>query len=137
MWQALVPAVTTILEKVLPDPQAKDEAKLKFLELAQKGELAQLEADVRLALGQLEVNKTEAASSSVFVSGWRPGAGWVCVLGLGYQFILHPFLVWASHIYGWEVPPTLDAGDLLTLLGGMLGLGGLRTAEKFKRVARS
>jgi hypothetical protein len=137
MWQALIPAVTAILEKVLPDPQAKDEAKLKLLELAQKGELAQLDADVRLALGQLEVNKTEAASGSVFVSGWRPGAGWVCVLGLGYQFLLQPFLVWASRIYGWEVPPMLDVGDLLTLLGGMLGLGGLRTAEKFKRVARS
>lgn len=135
MWQSLIPAVATLLGKIIPDPQAAADAKLKLLELAQQGELAQLDADVRLAVGQLEVNKVEAASQSVFVSGWRPGAGWVCVLGLGYQFFLGPLLGWASGIYAWPVPPTLDMGDLLTLLGGMLGLGGLRTAEKFKGVA--
>ena len=135
MWTALIPAITTLIGKIIPDPQAAADAKLKLLELAQQGELANLDAEVKLAAGQLEVNKVEAASQSTFVSGWRPGAGWICVLGLGYQFFLGPLLAWASGIYSWPVPPTLDMGDLLTLLGGMLGLGGLRTAEKFKGVA--
>jgi predicted Na+-dependent transporter len=60
----------------------------------------------------------------------------VCVLGLAYQFLVQPLLAWGSGVWAVPLPPNLDLGDLLTLLGGMLGLGSLRTAEKFKGVAR-
>lgn len=137
MWSAIIPALTGLLEKLLPDPKAAADAKLRLLELAQQGELAQLDADMKTALGQMDVNKAEAQSGSVFIGGWRPAVGWVCVIGLAYQFLLWPILGWVSGIQHWTLPPELDFGSLLTLLGGMLGLGGLRTAEKIKGVARS
>jgi Holin of 3TMs, for gene-transfer release len=62
IWQALIPVIGTVLEKVLPDPQASADAKIKLMELAQKGELAVLDAETKLALGQLEVNKVEAGT---------------------------------------------------------------------------
>ena len=136
MWQALLPALTGLLEKVLPDPRAAADAKLKLLELAQQGDLAHLDADMKTALGQMEVNKAEAQTGSLFIGGWRPAVGWVCVLGLAYQFAGAPLLSWLATANGLPTPPPLDTGDLLTILGGMLGLGGLRTAEKIKGVAK-
>lgn len=124
-----------IIDKVIPDPQAKAEAKLKLLELQQAGDLKLLDADMQIALAQNETNKVEAADPSLFKSGWRPAVGWVCVFGLAYTFLGQPLITWASSAYGVPAPPQLDMGDLFTLLAGMLGLGGFRTFEKFKKVA--
>jgi len=118
-----------LIDRLWPDPAQRDAAKLELLKLQQSGQLAEMTQ-------QTEINKVEAASSSVFVAGWRPAVGWVCVVGLAYTFLLQPLLSWLSSINGWAIPPALDMGDLLTLLGGMLGLGGLRTFEKVQRVAR-
>lgn len=127
-----------VIDKLWPDPAQRDAAKLELLKMQQSGELAELTASVELAKGQLAVNRAEAQSSSVFVSGWRPAVGWVCVLGLLYTFLIRPMLAWSSGFADTPVPvpPPLDMADLLTLLLGMLGLGGLRTAEKIKGVAR-
>ena len=137
MWPALIPIIGNLLEKFIPDPQAAAEAKLKMLAMVQQGDLAQLDADMKLALGQLDVDKAEA-TTDLFRGGWRPGAGWVCVLGLAYQFLLMPLLPWIAHVAGANVPPlpTIDIGTLFTLLAGMLGLGTLRTAEKLKGVQK-
>lgn len=124
-----------ILDKVIPDPAQKAEAKLKLLELQQAGELKVLDAEMQIALAQNETNKVEAADPSLFKSGWRPAVGWVCVAGLTYTFLGQPLLSWASGVWAIPAPPSLDMGDLFTLLAGMLGLGGFRTFEKFKRVA--
>lgn len=133
MWAALIPAVTTILDKIIPDPAAAADAKLKALEMAQKGELAALDAELRMALGQLEVNKVEAGTD-MFRGGWRPAVGWACVAGLVYQFLLQPILPWFVALFGAEVAPlpAIDNETLLVLLTGMLGLGGLRTLEKVR-----
>lgn len=133
MWQLVIPAITQVLDKIIPDPQAAADAKLKALELAQKGDLAALDAELRLALGQLEVNKAEA-TADMFRGGWRPAVGWVCVVGLGYQFILQPVLPWVVALFGAQVPPlpAIDNETLMVLLTGMLGLGGLRTIERVK-----
>lgn len=133
MWQALIPAVVSVIDKVLPDPQQAAEAKMRALELAQNGELAALDADVRMALGQMEVNRAEA-QTDLFRGGWRPATGWCCVAGLAYQFILQPTLPWAAALFGATVPPlpAIDNETLLILLTGMLGLGGLRTVERVK-----
>lgn len=133
MWQALIPAVVSVIDKVLPDPQQAAEAKIRALELAQKGELATLDADVRLALGQMEINKVEA-QTDLFRGGWRPATGWCCVAGLLYQFILQPVLPWLVALFGAAVPPLplIDNETLMVLLTGMLGLGGLRTFERVK-----
>lgn len=135
MLPALLTAALGIIEKVIPDPAQAAKAKLDTLELAQRGELAHLDADVKLALGQLEVNRAEAATDA-FRGGWRPMVGWVCAAGLGYQYIARPLLPWFVAVLGLDVPPLppLDMGDLITILAGMLGLGGLRSWERTRGV---
>ena len=100
-------------------------------------ERAQLAAAVSIVQGQLEVNKAEASNPSVFVSGARPFIMWICGVGLAMQFLVSPLLQWGAAMFGKAVVlPPLDMGTLLTLLLGMLGLGGMRTFEKFKGVAK-
>lgn len=116
-----------VLDKFFPDPAQRDQAKLELLKMQQTGELAQLAADTTLAQMQTDVNKVEAASTNLFVSGWRPFVGWMCGCGLGYQFLVYPILIaWAPKIV------QLDMGTLVTLLFGMLGLGAMRTTEKLQ-----
>lgn len=133
MWQLVIPAVTQILDKIIPDPAAAAEAKLKALELAQRGDLAQLDAELKLALAQTEINKVEAGTD-MFRGGWRPAVGWSCVAGLVYQFLVQPLLPWVVALFGGTVPPlpAIDNETLMVLLTGMLGLGGLRTLERVK-----
>jgi hypothetical protein len=113
-----------LIDKLIPDPAAKDAAKLELLKLQQSGELAAMTA-------QTEINKVEAASSSIFVSGWRPAIGWVCAAAMCYQYLVRPFL---AAFYPVLVFPGLDE-NLWQLMAGLLGLGGLRTFEKLNNVA--
>ncbi len=106
------------------------------MEMAQRGELAQLDAELKLATGQLEVNKAEAASTSLFVSGWRPFIGWTCGAAFAYKFVLAPAGAFAMAAAGHAINlPVLDFTEMSTILLGMLGLGGLRTIEKVKGVS--
>jgi|TARA_E500000178_G_scaffold229668_1_gene226284 hypothetical protein len=84
----------------------------------------------RLIELQAEINKIEAQHRTIFVAGWRPFIGWVCGVALAYNFILRDLLVW--FIGPEQVPPALQMEHLMTVLIGMLGLGGMRTFEKFK-----
>lgn len=124
----------SIINKFIPDPAERARMELEVFKAKQAGDFKELDASLQLATGQMEVNKVEAASESLFKSGWRPFIGWICGTGLGYQFLLRPFLVWYSINHGWLAPPDLDMGTLLTLLGGLLGLGVMRTVEKSKGV---
>jgi len=91
----------------------------------------------RANIAQLEVNKTEAAHKSIFVSGWRPFVGWCCGVSLAYHFLIAPFLAFILSLYYPDVTlPEFDFSQLSTILMGMLGLGGLRTFEKMKGVSR-
>lgn len=124
----LIEAGRALIDRLFPDPVAqaaeRQRAELELLQLAQAGDLA-----------QIEVNKTEAAHPDRFVAGWRPGAGWVCVVALGYSFILQPLLAWASLVWELPTPPVLDIEALMVLLGGMLGLSGMRSYDKVKGTA--
>ena len=111
------------------------ERKLRKKELDQAIHVKQLEGVqaidagvMEVTLGQLAINNVEAAHKSIFVSGWRPFIGWVCGLGLFYNVLLNPILS------VWFTMPAVDPAQLYPVLMGMLGLGGLRTAEKFKNV---
>jgi len=89
------------------------------------------------ALAQMAVNKAEAASSSIFVSGWRPATGWVCVLGMAGNFIVTPFANFVLALLEVEVViPLVPLDTMMPVLLGLLGLGGLRTLEKTKGVHR-
>ena len=134
MWQLLIPAITGIIDKIIPDPQAAAEAKLKAVEMAQRGEFKELDAAVEIAKGQMSINQVEAGQDNCR-GGWRPSAGWVCVFGLGYQFLLMPLLPWICAVFGKVVPPlpSIDIETLMALLTGLLGLGGLRTLERIKK----
>ena len=101
-------------------------------------DLREKELDQKTDLAQIEVNKAEAQHSSVFVAGWRPGAAWVCVVGLAWHFILQPAVVFFAAFYGHTLPPlpVFEMDALMTLLFGLLGLGGFRSVEKIKGVAR-
>jgi len=83
---------------------------------------------------QTEINKMESQHRSVFVSGWRPFTGWICAIALAYNFVIRDLLIWAFEIQ--EVPPALQMDHLMTVLFGMLGLGGFRTFEKYKNVTK-
>lgn len=123
-----------IIDKIIPDPAAKAAATLEAVKLQQAGEFKDIEADLQKMQMQADINKIEAASESLFKSGWRPLIGWVSGIGLGYEYLIQPLLSWLSLNNHWQSPPSLDLGVLMTLLGGMLGLGTMRTVEKAKGV---
>jgi hypothetical protein len=120
-----------LLDKIIPDKDARAKAQAELLMAAQ-------DQDFQLALAQIEVNKQEAQHTNLFVAGWRPAVGWICVCGLTYNFILYPMMLWFVAVFGYAfTPPPLLSENLMELVLGMLGLGVLRTAEKWKGVARS
>ena len=99
-----------------------------------KEEKAQLIQEINKA--QIEVNKVEANSNSLFVAGWRPFVGWTCGVALCYHFVLQPFLLFLVYSFGYQVDlPVFDMSTLTTILLGLLGLGGMRSFEKVKRSA--
>jgi len=129
---ALLEAGLKIIDKVIPDPQAKAQAQLELLRLQQAGEFKAVEADLAVMLAQAQINQAEAATGNPFVGGWRPAVGWVCVAGMTFTYIVRPILAWVSPMYGWPEPPNPDTFDLLIMLGGMLGFGGMRSFERIR-----
>jgi hypothetical protein len=126
----------SIIDKVWPDPTAQAEAQLRLLQLQQAGDFKELETNLQLMLAQTNINKAEAESSSNFRGGWRPFIGWVCGLGLAYQFLIRPLSNGVFSYLGHGTPmPDLDTSTLMALITGMLGFGGLRTFEKTKGMA--
>jgi len=115
-----------IIDKFVPDPAQKQAAE------------DSLRSSLQAWDGQQNaVNAVEGANASVFVSGWRPAIGWVCALALGFQYLARPLLLSASSVLHWQSfsLPGLDE-NLWQLMFGLLGMGGLRTYEKIKGVAK-
>lgn len=79
---------------------------------------------------QTKINEIEAGHRTVFVAGWRPFIGWVCGAALAYNFVIRDLFIWITKTT--DAPPALQMEHLMTVLLGMLGLGGLRTFEKIK-----
>tara|TARA_R110000822_G_scaffold75807_19_gene182433 strand:+ start:103 stop:504 length:402 start_codon:yes stop_codon:yes gene_type:complete len=128
---SLIPSVTGILDKVIEDKDQK--AKLAHEIATMSDNHAQ-----QALMGQLEINKAEAASGSLFKGGWRPFIGWVCGFAFAYHFVLQPLIVFGVTAAGVDMPalPEFDMGSLLTVMMGMLGLGGLRSVEKLKKIEK-
>ena len=131
MIQALIAPVTGLLDKFVEDKDAKNAMAHEIATMAEK-------AAHEAAMAQVEVNKAEAQHRSIFVAGWRPFIGWVCGIALAYHFVLAPFIVFGVAWFGAEIPelPTFDMDSLMTVLLGMLGLGGMRSFEKAKGLTK-
>lgn len=128
----LISGVKDLLSEVIVDKDKKLQIDLGLAQLEDQAE-ARLDG---LLQSQIEVNKIEAASGSIFVAGWRPAVGWVGAAGLLYSTILYPLGTWISRLSGYVGQlPVVDNQLLLYVLGGMLGLGGMRTLEKIKGVS--
>ena len=128
---ALIGPATKLLGKFIKD---KD----KQMQLAHDlSTMAEKHAQ-ELAKGQLAINKEEAKSGNIFIAGWRPFIGWSCGVALVWHFIAAPFIIFFAALFGATLPPLpeFDMGSLMTVLMGMLGLGGLRTFEKYKKVTK-
>ena len=128
---SLIGPVSGILDKVIPDSDMK--AKLAH-EIATMSDTHAQQA----LLSQLEINKAEAASGSLFKGGWRPFIGWTSGVAFACHFVLQPLLVFVLTASGVDLPdlPEFDMSTLLTVLGGMLGIGGLRSYEKTKGLTK-
>jgi roadblock/LC7 domain-containing protein len=127
---ALLPALGTLVDRLIPDRAAAEKAKAEM-------EAELIRASNEAALAQVEVNKIEAAHSSVFVAGWRPSIGWVCAAGLAWAFVVAPVASWALLVLGIKAElPAIQFDHLFELVLAMLGIGGLRTFEKMRGVAR-
>ena len=130
MLQALIGPVSGLLDKFIED---KDTRNALAHEIATMSERHSQE----LAKGQLEVNKVEAASKSMFVAGWRPAVGWVTVIGMASNYILIPMGNFGLALAGSDIAiPLLQMSEMMPVLLGMLGLGGMRTVEKIQKVSR-
>jgi hypothetical protein len=131
MLNNLIGPVTGLLDKFVEDKDQK--AKLAHDLATMADRHAQ-----DLALAQIEVNKAEASSGSLFKGGWRPFIGWVCGGAFAYHFVLQPVIVFGVLTAGIDLPPLpeFDMASLMTVMMGMLGLGGLRTYEKQKGISK-
>ncbi len=125
-----------ILDKIFPDKDAADKAKLAMFQLQQQGEFKQMEQDYNLSLEQIKVNAVEAAQPGL-INKWRPALGWVCVCAYAFNYLGLPLANFAVDLMGLKVDIiALDTGELTTLLFGMLGIGTLRTIDKIKGVTK-
>lgn len=135
VWLELIPAVSKLLDKLIPDPQAKANALLELKKEENAMYLQELQLAAQGDANQADINKIEAASPELYVAGWRPFIGWVCGVAFAYHYVAEPFLMFLISCYrGVCTSPNFDMATLSTVLMGMLGLGGLRTIEKIKSV---
>lgn len=134
---AVAGVVAKIIDRAWPDPAQKAEALLAIEKLKREDDWKQLDAEIEAMRMQAEVNKVEAASNDPFTARWRPFIGWVCGSALAWHYIGRPVAEWGLIMAGKTVSiPAVDLGDLIVILLGMLGLGGLRTTEKIKGVTK-
>ena len=128
--QSLIAPVTGLLDKFIEDKDQKNALAHEIATMSEKHA-------VELSRGQLEINKVEASSTSLFVSGWRPAVAWVCVLGMAANFVLIPMANFALAILESDITvPLIDTSTMMPVLMGMLGLGAMRTVEKINKVSR-
>jgi phenylpyruvate tautomerase PptA (4-oxalocrotonate tautomerase family) len=130
MFQALIGPVAGLLDKFIEDKDQKNKLAHEIATMADKH-------SHEIATAQIEVNKEEAKSRSWWIAGWRPACGWICTLAMGYHFIIQPLLIFFLAIFGLKMDiPSFDMDTLMTVLLGMLGLGGLRSFEKHKKLTK-
>ena len=125
-----------LIDRLIPDPAQKLAAQQELLKLTVNKELAEMANDTALAKAQTDINQVEAASENLFKSGWRPFIGWVCGLACAWNWLGLPIAKFVQALIGNPVRLSpADLSEMWPLLMGMLGIGTLRTFEKYKKVA--
>jgi hypothetical protein len=133
----IIGAGLKLLDKVIPDPTEKAKAQAELMRMQHDEIMAVMGLEGEIAKSQIEVNREEAKAASLFVSGWRPSVGWVCSAAFALHFLVFPLVVFGAAVAGYTIQaPTFNMDSLMTVLMGLLGLGGLRTFEKMKGIAR-
>lgn len=126
MIRELINPVSKILDKLVVDKDLKVKLEHEIKTEIQRANLA-----------QIDVNKVEAQHRSIFVAGWRPFIGWTCAVAMGYHFVLQPIIVFVLSANGVNYDlPEFDMGSLMTIVMGILGLGGMRSFEKYKGITK-
>tara|TARA_R100000908_G_scaffold64377_1_gene48117 strand:+ start:2852 stop:3253 length:402 start_codon:yes stop_codon:yes gene_type:complete len=131
LLNTLIAPATQLLDKFIEDKDQKNALAHELATMADKMANEQV-------LAQLEINKAEAASGSLFKGGWRPAVGWICAIAFAYHFVLQPIIIFVLTVVGVDIPtlPEFEMSTLLTVLGGLLGIGGLRSYEKTKGLTK-
>jgi hypothetical protein len=131
----LAPIVGKILD-FIPDPQKKAEAQLKLQQELDAHSQAILNAVVEVDKAQANINAEEAKSSNLFIAGGRPAIVWICATAFGWTYVIQPALTFVLSAIGHPVNnlPALNMSEMMPVLLGILGLGGLRTWEKTQSV---
>lgn len=129
-------AIGGVIEKVVPDPDLKQKLQHET-DLALVSQATALQQAITdAAAKQADINLKEAESPSMFVAGWRPAVGWLCIAGISYAALLQPIVTWIAALFGGPSLPTVDAAALTSLLLALLGIGGMRSYEKVQGVSR-
>jgi hypothetical protein len=136
-WPLLIDPISRLLDKIIPDPDARAKAQSELLKAERESELEALRLALSADQMQTTINAQEANHTNLFVSGWRPFIGWVCGVAFAYHFVLQPLLAFIIDNSGGNAKlPVFDMQELSTVLMGILGLGGLRTIEKLRISAK-
>lgn len=132
----LLGPVMEIIKRVIPDPEKQAELQMEMVKLQSDDQMKELDAQLQMAQGQMQTNAAEASNSDMFVAGWRPFIGWICGCAFGAQLVFCPFITAILGMFGKTIVfPQMDMNMIVTVLGGMLGIGGMHTIEKIKGVA--
>ena len=132
----LIGTVGSLLDKLIPDKEKANEAKIRLIEMEQAGALHELTAMKEMSMAQADVAKVEAAHSSIFVAGARPFILWVGGVALGWQYVAYPMIqAYLTATGSTIILPVLNSDVLFELVALLLGLGGLRSYEKVKKIA--
>ena len=127
----IIATALKVVDKFIPDPEAKARAQLEMMQIKQAESFKELEVALQEQQMQADINKVEAASDHIFVAGWRPFMGWICGLGFAMQVIIFPLVATVATLVGHQIQmPEMPIEVLMTTLMGMLGLGYYRTREK-------
>ena len=130
IWAPIIGIIGDVLDKVIPDNNAKAKAKADI-------EKALIDNASKINLAQAETNKIEASHRSIWVAGWRPFLGWVAGFGFAWVFVIAPVAQWVCALLGIHIVlPVLHTDVMMELTIALLGLSGLRSWEKSKGLTK-
>lgn len=133
----VVQGAAKIISLFVEDPTEKAKALSKLQDMKHDELMAELSADKEIAVAQNAVNAEEAKSESMFKAGWRPFVGWVCGSAFALNAVVLPLANYGVGLAGRSpIVVPMDTAMIMSVLFGMLGLGGMRSWDKSKGLAK-